>query len=145
VDSTLARIGATVVSVDSEDAANGNVAANAIDGDPETIWHTRWTPENDPMPHRIVIDLGRTMTLRGITYLPRQDLANARVGECEVFLSADGRHWGDPVARGRFENTDQRQTLSFVAPSVGRFLEIVIRSEVTGAPFAAAAELDVVE
>jgi hypothetical protein len=57
--SKLVRLGARVVETDSEDTAHGNVAAHAIDGDPDTFWHTRWTPRNDPMPHHLVIDLGR--------------------------------------------------------------------------------------
>ena len=75
--STLVRLGARIVEADSEDRENGNIAANAIDGDPETIWHTRWQPHNDPMPHHLVVNLGREVTLQGITCLPRQDMANA--------------------------------------------------------------------
>src|ERR1039458_8626057 len=39
--SKLATFGAKVIEADSEDSANGNVAANAIDGNPDTIWHTK--------------------------------------------------------------------------------------------------------
>jgi hypothetical protein len=142
--SNLARMGAAVVDVDSEDRANGNVAANAIDGDPDTFWHTRWVPAYDPMPHRLVIDMRRSVSVKGITYRSRQDMANGRVGECEVYLSTDGKTWGAPVARGRFSNTDLPQTLTLDAPTAGRFLKFVIMSEVSGAPFAAVGELDVV-
>jgi hypothetical protein len=69
--SKLVALGAKVIEADSEDRANGNVAAHAIDGDPDTLWHTRWQPGNDPMPHHLTVDLGREVTLRGVTYLPR--------------------------------------------------------------------------
>ena len=69
----LARRGATVLHASSEDLAHGNVAANVLDGDPATFWHTRWQPQTDPLPHELVIDLGRELALHGITCLPRQD------------------------------------------------------------------------
>ena len=87
--SKLVTLGARVIEADSEDSANGNVAANAIDGDADTIWHTKWTPANDPMPHHLTIDLGRAVTLKGITYLPRQDGANGRIAECEIYCSTE--------------------------------------------------------
>jgi hypothetical protein len=143
VDSNLVRMGATVVTADSEDTANGNVAANAIDGDPDTFWHTRWTPVDDPMPHVLVIDMKRSIAVKGVTYRPRTDMDNARVGNFEVYVSEDGKTWGAPAASGRFEDTERPQTMSFKAAASGRFLKFVILSGARGDPFAAVGELDV--
>ncbi|MCI8359965.1 MAG: hypothetical protein HFE86_01340 [Clostridiales bacterium] len=30
---------------------------NATDGDPNTLWHSEWTPENAPFPHVLTIEL----------------------------------------------------------------------------------------
>ena len=141
--SKLVTLGARVIEADSEDSANGNVAANAIDGDPETIWHTRWQPANDPMPHHLTIDLGRDVTLKGITYLPRQDMANGRIAECEIYCSTEPNSWAAPAAKVKWPNTDQLQTVTFKQPVKARYLKVVARSEVNGNPFASIAELDV--
>jgi hypothetical protein len=135
--STLRKLGAKVLRVDSEDTEHGNVAANVLDGDPDTFWHTRWEPAADPMPHELVIDLGREVTLAGLTYLPRQDLANGRIAACDVL--ADGK----VVAEANWPNTSELQTVRFKAAVKARQLTLRIRSEVNGNPFAAVAELDV--
>jgi hypothetical protein len=141
--SKLATLGARVIDTDSEDSANGNVAANVIDGDPGTIWHTKWTPTNDPMPHHITIDLGRAVTLKGITYLPRQDGANGRIAECEIYCSIEPNSWAGPAAKVRWPDTDQIQTVNFKQPVKARYLKVVALSEVSRNPFASIAELDV--
>jgi hypothetical protein len=142
--SLLAKLGATVIAVDSEDRENGNVAANAIDGDPSTLWHTRWTPSNDPMPHQLTIDLGKLITLKGITCLPRQDMVNGRIAEFEFYCSEEPESWGAPAAKGKWPNTEQLQTVLFKAPVRARYLKLVAHSEVNGHSFAGISELDVV-
>lgn len=142
--SNLVRLGAKVIAVDSEDAANGNVAANAIDGDAETIWHTCWQPRNDPMPHEIVIDLGREVVLQGIRYLPRQNMDNGRIAAAECFAGNDANAWpAVPTATMKWRNGVQLETVRFAAPVSARYLKLRITAEVNGNPFAAVAELDV--
>ena len=54
----LPPIGWKVVAVDSQETAGAdNAAANAIDGDSSTIWHTRWN-EDLKLPHFITVDMG---------------------------------------------------------------------------------------
>jgi hypothetical protein len=139
----LRRHGAKVVRVDSEDNANGNVAANVLDGDATTFWHTRWQPRNDPMPHELVVDLGRELALRGISYLPRQDQANGRIGLAEIFVSSRDGDWGEPVAEIRGQNGSQSIEVPFKRPASARYLRVVVKSEVSGQAFAAVAELDI--
>ena len=141
--SKLATLGARVIDTDSEDSANDNVAANAIDGNADTIWHTSYTPAPDPMPHHLTIDLGRAVTLRGITYLPRQDGANGRIAECEIYCSTEPNSWAAPTAKVKWPNTDQLQTVNFKLPVKARYLKVVARSEVNHNPYASIAELDV--
>jgi beta-galactosidase len=141
--SKLAALGARVIETDSEDSANGNVAANAIDGDPATIWHTKWTPAEDPMPHHLTIDLGRVVTLKGMTYLPRQNMDNGRIAECEIYCGTEPNAWAAPAAKVSWPNTDQLQTVNFEPPVKARYLKVVALSEVNHKPFASIAELDV--
>ncbi len=141
--SQLVKLGARVLETDSEDSTHGNVASKAIDGDPDTFWHTRWEPDPAPMPHHLTIDLGAQITLRGITYLPRQDMANGRVAQCDIYCSNDAKAWGEPCAKARWPNSEQLQTVLFKQPLKARFLKVVARSEVNGNPFASIAELDI--
>jgi len=130
----LQQLGAQI-HADSE--APGYEAALAIDGDPDTCWHTQWQPSPTPMPHELVIDLGREMTVAGITYLPRQDMANGRIRDCEVFANSTR------VAVAKWPNSAELQTLRFDRPVTTRTLRLVIISEVNRNPFASAAELDI--
>jgi hexosaminidase len=137
-------LGAKVTYADSEDRANGNVAVNAIDGDPETFWHTQWEPVETPYPHEIRIDLQKSVSLSGLTYTPRQDMENGRIGKYEVYVSDDLTRWGKPVARGTFAAGSDSQTVPFAAPAKGRYLRFVALSELNGHRFAAIADLDVI-
>jgi hypothetical protein len=130
----LQRLGAKI-HADSE--APGHEAQLAIDDDPNTCWHTQWQPSPTPMPHELQIEFGHEVTLTGITYLPRQDMDNGRVAECELFAN------GNRLARTKWPNTSELQTLRFSQPVTTRALRIVIKSEVNGNPFASIAELDV--
>ena len=130
----LQQLGAKI-HADSE--ASGHEAALAIDDDPDTCWHTRWEPSPTPMPHELVIELNREVTLTGLTYLPRQDMTNGRVSECDVL--ADGGR----VATVKWPNTGELQTLRFNHPVTTHTLRLVIKSEINGNPFASVAELDV--
>ena len=67
--------------------AEDGSADRVLDGIPETFWHSRWEGGKDPLPHRLVIDLGEATQVSGIQYLPRQDKAHGRIGEYRVFAS----------------------------------------------------------
>lgn len=141
-DSQVIKLGAKVLSVDSQ--APDYPASNAIDGDASTIWHTGWAPKEDPMPHHIMIDLGKEVALKGMTCLPRQDMTNGRIASYEVYAGNDAKNFGEAVAKGKWKNSEDQQTVMFKTPAKGRYLKLVARSEVQGKPFAAIAELDVI-
>ena len=141
---TLSKLEAKVLEADSEDREHQNVAANAIDGNPDTFWHTRWGEKDDPLPHHLVIDLGRPVRLKGITYLPRQDQANGRIREAEIYCSLAAKSWGKPTATARWDGSEKLQTVRFRQPVEARYLKLLAKSSVSGQPFTAIAELDVI-
>jgi hypothetical protein len=68
--------------VDCSSEQGGNEAtATAIDGDPRTHWHSRWSPDSPRPPHHLTIDLGGERQLRGFVYLPRHDGSNGTVAD----------------------------------------------------------------
>ena len=101
-----------VAHVDSQQSGEGE-ADNAIDGNPETYWHTQWAPQLTRHPHEIRIDLGESLELRGVTYLPRQDMDHGRIGRYAVYVSQDGKTWRRPAAEGRFQNSTALQIALF--------------------------------
>ncbi|MBI5387140.1 MAG: discoidin domain-containing protein [Verrucomicrobia bacterium] len=141
--SRMVQLGARVIEADSEDREHDHLAAHAIDGDAETFWHTCWQPKNDPMPHHLIVDLGREVSLKSFTCLPRQDQANGRIAECEFFLSNDPKVWAAPVAKARWSNGGQLQTVELKPPQKARFVRVLVTAEINRNPFAALAELDV--
>lgn len=136
-----------VVRVDSEQHP-GEQADYAIDGDPQTFWHTQWSGASPGFPHEIVIDLGKTQYLTGFTYLPRQDRADGGViKEYALYISQAPDIWEDPVAQGQFDNilnnpTEQR--VMFGRRVSGRFLRLKALRSVNDKPWAGAAEIGII-
>ena len=137
----FARPELKVVHVDSE--ARGYEGRLATDGEPNTLWHTPWTGTPPKFPHEIQIRLKKDTKVRGLRYLPRQDMSNGWISRYRVYVSEDGEDWGRPVARGRLEPGKHMQDLAFRAPSTCRYIRFVALSSVEGNPFAAIAELGI--
>lgn len=132
-----------VVFATSEQADEGP-AKNAIDNNPNTYWHTRYDPNPTKVPHEIVIDFGSTQSLRGFSYLARQDGGvNGRVKNFEVYVSDDPNKWSEPVLKGTLQNTMDEQKLLFALPVQGRYMKFRALSEVNGNIWASAAELGI--
>jgi arylsulfatase A-like enzyme len=134
-----------LVRVSSENTGNKRYAAHAIDGDPRTVWHTRFSNgEPEQHPHELVIDLGDTRTLRGLRYLARQDNSwNGAIRDIEVAVSDNADAFGEPVARAELDKTRAPQELLF-QPTRGRYVRVRALSEVNQGPWASAAEIGLV-
>lgn len=135
-----------VVRVDSEETAGENgKAANAVDGDPDTIWHTQWQDATPPCPHEIVIELIPPAKIKGFTYLPRQDDSDhGMIGEYEFYVSGDGDAFGEPVAKGSFEGTKEMKSVMF-PPQRCRFIKLKALSEINGEAWTSVAEMGIIQ
>lgn len=134
----------SVVKADSEETAGEDgKAANAVDGDPATFWHTQWQDASPAHPHEIIIKLDPAMKIKGFTYLPRAEGDNGSIKDYEFYVSEDGKDFGKPVAKGAFENTKDRKTVNFDAKACG-FVKLKALSEVNGAAWTSAAEITVI-
>jgi len=84
----IPRKGWKIVYVDSEEnLAEGDQAEKAIDGDPDSFWHSLWSAPHPKHPHTLVIDLGKEQELAGLRLLPRQDSVNGRIKDYKLYLS----------------------------------------------------------
>jgi hypothetical protein len=131
-----------VIYVDSEEA-DGYAARYAIDGDPNTFWHTAWrvSSTRTPPPHELQIDLGSSQNLAGFRYLPRQDsYSDGNIGEYEFYVSSDSANWGKPVASGTFPNTKSIKEVLFT-PKTGRFIRFRALTDANGGTYTNIAEL----
>ncbi|HEV7924590.1 MAG TPA: beta-galactosidase [Verrucomicrobiae bacterium] len=85
---TLSHQAWKILYVDSEEnLAEGDQAENAIDGDPDSFWHTLWSAPHTSHPHTLVIDLGAEHQLSGVRLLPRQDSPHGRIKDYRLYLS----------------------------------------------------------
>ncbi len=129
---------------DSEELLYKRYAFKAIDGDPTTFWHTPWSSGTTSYPHYIQIDLGDPKDVIGLKYLPRQDASfNGTIKEYEIYTSADGVNWGNPITSGEFAATKDIQDVYFV-PANARFVMLKGLNEINGNPWASAAEIEIV-
>ena len=134
-----------VVSVDSQDTAGGNyTAANALDGNPATMWHSEWFLRTPPLPHTLVLDLGSRYLVDGLQYVPRQDgNSNGTIAGYAFYVSDDGVTWGSAAATGTLAANTSEKTVRFTAQA-GRFVRLVALSEMQGHPsYTSAAELNI--
>ncbi|MEZ5302720.1 MAG: discoidin domain-containing protein [Verrucomicrobiales bacterium] len=130
--------------VSADNAQPGHGVENATDGDPESIWHTAWSPQPAPLPHHIQFSFGKARKLTGFVYLPRQSGShNGTAAEFKAEVSGDGKTWRE-AASGSFKYTAgnrDRQEIAFAKPEEARFARLVITREVSGQAFASAAEV----
>jgi len=139
--------GSKVIDVDSQEIHGqvNNAAANAIDDNSSTFWHTRW--HNDlKLPHFITVDMGISHRIGGFIYLPRQDNnANGTVQRYRFETSTDGVTWTTNVASGTFDNIWNNPSLQKVTfdPVDARFFRFTALREIYGNGWTSAAEISV--
>lgn len=136
--------GWSVTFVGSEQTGNpSNPAVNAIDGDPNSFWHTQVSGGTASMPHEIRFDMGGLYDIGGVRFLPRQDgSSDGRIAEYQLYLSATDGNWGAAVSSGTLENRADLQRVDAIAGAV-RYLRLVATSEVNGQIWTSLAELQV--
>ena len=114
-----------------------------IDGDQSTIWHTMYSVTVAKYPHWIDFDASAQKTIKGFTYTARSGSRNGRVKDYEIFVSTDGKTWGNPVAKGSLRDTEEVQRIVFSTPVKGRYLRFRALNSQDGQDFASAAEMSI--
>ncbi|MFN8569308.1 MAG: discoidin domain-containing protein [Kouleothrix sp.] len=128
----LPRTGWTATCDSQETSGENGACANAIDGSASTIWHTQYTGSVSPLPHQITLNMGASYSVTGLRYLPRPAPgSNGRIGQYEVYVSADGVTWGAAVASGSWADDASEKTVTFAAKS-GRYVRLRALSEAGG-------------
>jgi hypothetical protein len=116
------------------------LAIMAIDDDPNTIWHTRWSTGNDTIPHEMQIDFGFDYKVFKFAYQGRAVGVNGRVKDAEFYFTNDTSNWGKayPVT---FDNSSAIQWLTLDTAGISaRYVKFRSLSEVNGNPWTTVAE-----
>jgi beta-galactosidase len=85
----ISHDGWTVAYVDSEEREREDgTAENAIDGQTANYWHTQWGSAQPNHPHRFVIDFGKSQTVSGFKYVPRQGTGDVggRIKDYRIYV-----------------------------------------------------------
>lgn len=134
----------SVETVSSENP-NGGEGRFAIDGDPTTIWISKWEGTTEPYPHSITLRLKLDADISGMTYLPRNDgNQDGWICDYEIHVSLDGKTWGQAVKKGTFIENADKKTISFDKPQHARFIRFTALNGFAGKPWASIAELGVI-
>ena len=132
---------ATVTFCSSEDTEYECQATNLLDGKPETIWHSMWSVTVAKHPHWIDFDILKPKTVRGITYLPRQD--DSLTGDIKDFtisVSQDGKNWTE-VLRSAFPKDKKEQRILLTKPVTARYVRLTALTAHDGTDYASGSEL----
>jgi beta-galactosidase len=132
-----------VVYASSIEPSEGSAEAFA-DGDPSTFWHSMWSITVGTYPHWVDFDAGKQKTIKGCVYTPRQDSPNGHVKDYEIYISSNGKTWGNPIVKGAFPRSRQPQTILFPHTVRARYIRFRALSEQSGSDYASGAEFSII-
>ncbi len=118
----------------------GSEASKAIDGDRNTVWHTKWDG-SDKLPQSIVVDLGVAREISQFRYAPRTDAGNGTITTYNLYVSPDGQSY-TKVASGNWVRNNLKKYIKF-DPVTAKYVKLEATAAVGG--FVSASELDVYE
>ncbi|MEE1964338.1 discoidin domain-containing protein [Allomuricauda taeanensis] len=125
-----------------EDSGEGDTgrAADVLDADLETYWHSCWTCDPPGQhPHELVINFGSEISIGGLQLAQRQTLSRA-VKDIEVEISTDGSSW---TSMGNFtlSKVAELQEVDFSENKTAKYVKIIIKSSHDGSIYAALAQV----
>lgn len=106
------------------------------------FWHSQWRPVSTKYPHSLIIDFTRPTKVAKVIYQGRRG-GNGHIKDYEIYLSADGRDWGQPAASGSFNDKPDKQFVLLHQLVTARFLKLVALNETKSQDFATVAKLDI--
>ena len=122
----------------------GEGADRLVDGDNSTIWHTVYGVTVAKYPHWIDFDASEVKNMKGFVYTPRQNGPNGQVKDYEIYVSQDGKEWGEPVKKGSFARGSEAKRVLFDAPVKARYIRFRALSEQNGTDFGSGAEFTLI-
>ncbi|PKQ66468.1 hypothetical protein BZG01_10590 [Labilibaculum manganireducens] len=137
------RTGWTIVDFSTQEDQGGEGdtgrAADVLDGDENTYWHSCWSGCTAAAPHHITVDMGQANTVNGFCFTQRQNLSRT-VQDLEIQISDDNASWeslGDFV----LEKATNQQTIELNTAKTFRYFKFIAKVSHDGTDNAAMAEI----
>lgn len=124
-----------------ETSGEDGAAANMLDGNTNTIWHSEWSASQTEHPHEFVISLGEKCGVSAVTYNPRQSGVNGIVNGYVVYYSNDGNNWSTADS-GKLTDDSKLKYIEFESVEAS-FIKFKTLSAQNDAVFASASEFNV--
>ncbi len=121
-----------------ETASENGRAANMIDGNAASYWHSRWSSNPGTYPYFITIDMKKDIAVTGFTFTQRN--GSRRVKDVEIQVSPDNVNWN---SEGQFvlQNVVTPQNVALPAVKSFRYFKLIFKSAFDGTQNAAMAEV----
>lgn len=84
----------------------------AIDGDVNTMWHSKWNPVEGHPSHWIALSSKEDMKVNGLTYVARKGAGNGTLLEYRIEAKDEKGNY-QVVKEGKLEKTDEPQDIIF--------------------------------
>lgn len=97
-------------------------AANALDGNINTMWHSVWNG-NDKERY-IIIELNEPIMLSALEYYPRQDASNGRIKSARISVSMDGNDWTDVVTETNWADDKTPKKVRIDAKQEAKYVKL---------------------
>ncbi len=117
---------------------------HAIDGDTDTIWHSRYSPDKPGLPHFLIVDMAAPLAIESVRLTPRPDGSNGRARAYDLYLSNDKENFGAPAMSGTLPDEGTVQTLKLPQTQTARYLKFVVKSEYSRQDLGSLAEISIV-
>ena len=118
-----------------------------LDGSNKTFWHTQFKPTLAKPPHYVILENPAGVEIAGLAYATWSGgNGNGQVKAYEVYLSEDGKTWGEPVTAGKLEvRLANEQPIVFPAKTKKSFIKFLVTDAVSldGRSLASIGKLDV--
>ena len=132
-----------VIYASSEEVGYGD-AKNLVDGNPATIWHTMYSVTVAKYPHWVDFDAAEVKNIKGFIYMPRTGSWNGNIKDYTIHVSQDGKNWGEPIKKGKFERNLEPKRVMFDTPVKARYIRFTGLSSHNGQDFAGGSEFSVI-
>ena len=117
------------------------------DGSNRTFWHTRFQPTVAKPPHSVILENPNGAEIEGLSYATWSGgNGNGQVKGYAIYLSDDGKSWGEPIVEGSLEiRLANEQPIRFPKKTTSRYLKFLVTAALSldGKSIASVGKLDV--
>ena len=117
------------------------------DGSNLTFWHTRFSPSVAKPPHYVIFENPNGAVIEGLSFATWSGgNGNGQVKRYAIYLSDDGKSWGEPIVEGSLEiRLANEQPIRFPRKTTSRYLKFLVTAALSldGKSIASVGKLDV--